>query len=113
LLKDILRVKDKVESALQKYPETQDDDKLLWLAVMVMFYDLKLSIGEAGYIKLKEWLLKNNVPASESIRRVRQKFQESGQYVGTKRDKKIEESEVVKNWARILDTPRGKGDSNG
>lgn len=51
-------------------------------------------------LRLSEILLASDTPTSESIRRVRQKFQESGLYVGTKRAQKMEEAENVRLWAR-------------
>lgn len=100
MINDLNTVKDKVENILAKFPETQDDDKLLWIAIMVVFYDLKNVLGSDKYDKFKYWLIKNNIPAFESVRRVRQKYQEEGKYVGTKRKYKLEEESLVRDWTK-------------
>lgn len=101
MLKSILSVKEKVRKVLEQYPETQDDDKLLWLGVMAIDYNLRAELGEEGYKKFRAWLLKNKIPPFESVRRIRQKFQEGGQFRGTKRKFKMEEESVVREWAKL------------
>lgn len=66
-----MRVKDKVERVLSQKPETRDNDKLLMLYVW-QIEGLNLSDSQ-----LKKW---KEVSSPESIRRMRQKFQEEGEY---------------------------------
>lgn len=100
MFKDLVLVKDKVEFILERYPETRDCDKKLWLAYLCIFCDLKDTIGYGNYLKVKEIILSPKTCSMESVRRVRQKFQENKQYVGTKRAKKLEEQEKVKEWVK-------------
>ena len=66
-----MRVKDKVARVLDQKPEARDNDKLLMLYVW-QIEGLNLSESQ-----LKKW---KEVSSPESIRRMRQKFQEEGQY---------------------------------
>ena len=100
MVKDLVRVKDRVEVILDEFPATRDCDKLLWLAYMSIYHDLKREIGHVAYIKLKGLIMDKNTATMESVRRVRQKFQEGGKYVGEKRKYRMDESERVREWAR-------------
>lgn len=82
-------VKDCVEFLLKNYPSTRDDDKKLWLAYLNLFCELSDKINKAKIPSdaFKQVLLDEETPSTETIRRVRQKFQESGMYVGNKREK--------------------------
>jgi hypothetical protein len=93
-------VKDKVGNLLEKYPELRDSDKLLWLAYLNAEHKMRNVIGEAAYIRLKAIVLDENTPTMESIRRIRQKYQEDGLYVGEKRGDRLKEADKVKDWAR-------------
>lgn len=88
---ELIPIKDKVGSILNEYPAARDDDKLLWLLYLKMFCGLT----EEGWEILWPILAEENTPAMESIRRIRQKFQENGLYLGEKRQKRLEESEAV------------------
>lgn len=66
-----MRVKDKVARVLSQKPETRDNDKLLMLYVW-QIEGLNLSESQ-----LKVW---KNASSPESIRRMRQKFQEEGEF---------------------------------
>lgn len=99
MLKDLVNIKDKVQYVLENYPKTQDNDKLLWLAVMVVNYDLREVLGENAYLNFKSWLLKNDIPTFESVTRIRRKFQEANLYVGTKRNHRLNEEGLVRDWA--------------
>lgn len=98
MISDLKKSKDKVEALLNQYPVVRDSDKLLWLAYLVKFHDLKNELGEVAYRKFERILLDKNTVTMESIRRVRQKFQEQGKYVGTKREEKLAEAEEVKTY---------------
>lgn len=88
--------KDKVGFILSEYVSTRDSDKMLWLAYLVMFHDLKGILGKESYEKLKTLIMSENTPTMESIRRIRQKYQEGGMYAGNGRKARLEESEVVR-----------------
>lgn len=95
--------KDRVELLLKKFPATRDNDKLLWLAYAVHYKDLRSVFNNAGaYRVFKSWLLSSGVPTFESVRRVRQKFQESGKYVGTSRKSRMKIEKEVRQWAREI-----------
>lgn len=55
--------------------------------------------SRSPYDVLKGIVLNKGTASMESLRRVRQKFQENGLYVGTKRKNKLDESELVSKWA--------------
>lgn len=93
-------IKARVAAILERYPETRDSDKLLWLAYMNLNHNLKGVLGVQSYQYLKELIMSDDVPSTESIRRVRQKIQENGLYRGKQRQYRIHESEMVRNWAR-------------
>jgi hypothetical protein len=69
-----MRVKDKVARVLNQKPEARDNDKLLMLYVW-QIEGLNLSESQ-----LKKW---KEVSSPESIRRMRQKFQEEGQFLAS------------------------------
>ena len=101
MLEDLIKCKDRIEYLLSTRPETRDCDKVLWLMYLFTFHTLKsIDRSPTPSLRLSEILLASDTPTSESIRRVRQKFQESGLYVGTKRAQKMEEAENVRLWAR-------------
>lgn len=100
MLKDIKKIKDKVGFILKEYPQTRDCDKLLWLAYLSMFHDLKNVLGENNYSNFKNLILSKKTPSTESIRRVRQKYQEKGEYVGNGRPGRKAESENVKSYMK-------------
>lgn len=79
-------IKERVGKLLELYPELRDSDKLLWLAYLNLVHGLKDTIGSDAYFKLKSVVMDEHTPTMESIRRVRQKFQEEGQYVGDIKD---------------------------
>jgi len=92
-------IKDIVGKLLNDYPVLRDSDKLLWLAYLNYRHELRSIIGEEAYIKLKTVIMHEDTPTMESIRRIRQKYQENGLYVGEKRQERLVESECVKDWA--------------
>lgn len=100
MIKDLVKIKTKVEVVLSKYKDTRDNDKLLWLALMATHYDLRGVLGEEAYDNFKTWLLNNNIPTFESVTRVRRKFQEQGKYLGTNQHIKAQEELAVREWAR-------------
>jgi hypothetical protein len=69
-----MRTKDKVARVLDQKPEARDNDKLLMLYVWQIE---GLHLSERQIEKFK------NASSPESIRRMRQKFQEEGQYLAS------------------------------
>ena len=94
-------IKDKVAFILETYPSTRDSDKYLWLSYLTNFHGLKSVLGNNGdaYADFIQLILDKDTPTMESIRRVRQKLQEKGLYVGENRSERIEESRKVRAWA--------------
>lgn len=82
MIKDLIRVKDKVEYLLMKFPETRDSDKILWLWYLREFEDMnnQLAFAYDPWRHLSETIRHPDTPTMESLRRVRQKFQQEGQY---------------------------------
>jgi len=108
MLENLIKCKDRVEYLLSTQPETRDCDKTLWLMYLFTFHNLKsIDHTSTPSLRLTEVLLASETPTPESIRRIRQKYQESGLYVGTKRKQKLEESDKVRQWAReiVYDDP--------
>lgn len=94
--------KEKVEFLLSEYPQLRDSDKLLWLAFLSKFHDLKNTLGDEAYGKLKQIIMDKKTPTMESVRRVRQKIQEQGLFIGAKRKYRMAESEDVKETLKLL-----------
>lgn len=95
MTKNISSVREKVERLLSAYPITRDNDKLLFVAYLVEFHNLKAMLGEKSYLIFKSILMSPEVPSIESMRRMRQDIQSKGQFVGTKRKlRKIEATKV-------------------
>lgn len=102
MVQHLTTCKDKVKEILEKYPETRDSDKLLWLAYMVKHHKLREQLGDTAYLKLKEIILHEETPPMESLRRMRQKIQEyNPELRGETYKERIKESEEVKEWSRI------------
>jgi len=100
MIKDLKKAKERVGHILKEYPTSRDSDKVLWLAYLVMFHDLRSKLGPTAYADFKEILLNDDTCTMESIRRIRQKFQEAGEYVGKKRKFKMEEEKLVREMMR-------------
>ena len=103
MIKDLKKVKHQVPYVLERVPEARDDDKVLWLAVMVQFYGLRKDINNflhEPYLAFKGWFLGKKIPSMESVRRVRQKVQEKGQFRGTKWRKRHAEEKKVREWVK-------------
>lgn len=83
---------------LEAYPEARDSDKLLWLAYLVLYCDLKTILGPKAYDDLKKVIMKDSTPTMETVRRVRQKIQENGHFQGKKRAERMQEAHNVKSW---------------
>lgn len=95
--KDKLSVLERVEYLLEKFPDLRDSDQELWLAYLNVFHDLSGTIGETAYRRLRHIL--SDCVGFESIRRTRQKLQESGKYLGKIRKIKLEEERKDREFA--------------
>lgn len=72
-------LKDKTEHCLQKWEECRNNDRYLVAAVIATFYSSYTFDFEGNKcLRLKDLL---EIPSSDSITRIRRKFQEEGQYV--------------------------------
>lgn len=100
MLDSLKTIKKKVEYILLYHPMTRDSDKILWLSYMNLFHGLREKLGEEAYQQFKAILLDDNTPTMESIRRIRQKFQEDNKYVGENRDERLQESHSVREWLK-------------
>ena len=79
--------KGRVEYLLKNYAPLRDSDKKLWVAYLVIFHGLREKLLEASdpYDAFCELYLDRSVPSNETIRRLRQRFQETGKYLGKNR----------------------------
>jgi len=88
--------KEKIEHLLKNYPELRDDDRKLWLSYLITFHNLQdIFLCPKPFESLCDLLLKKEISNAETIRRIRQKFQQSGLYVGT--EKKSEKTYKIYN----------------
>ena len=75
------RMQDKVEWALNKYPQTRDNDRLLICVIYARFYGADLTAP------FKATMLNKDLPNFETIRRCRQKAQADHEELRGKRDR--------------------------
>lgn len=98
-MKALLRhTKTKVANLLEQYKVLRDNDKLLLLAFWNVHYNLKDRIGDQAYQALKEVVLQ--APTPESIRRVRQKLNEEGHYIGDSYHNRQKLKSDVREWSK-------------
>lgn len=72
--------KDKVAWLLDKYPDTRDCDKTLYVYYLYFFCGLDGYVGKHVVPQVVTCIKQANTP--ETVRRVRQKYQEEGHYRG-------------------------------
>lgn len=94
--------KEKVGQILEQYPKTRDSDKWLWIAYLVIHHDLKNLLGEKAYESFKGLILNDKTPTMETVRRIRQKYQEEGKFVGLKRIDRLGEASAVREVIKCL-----------
>ena len=102
----IKNLEDKIRDILIKHPETKDNDQML--VSLSWFYHL----GRDKVKSLSAWdlltkLSKNKLPNAESIRRCRQKLQETDESLRGEKYKErhkleLEVKEEIKNWTGRL-----------
>jgi hypothetical protein len=94
MLKEIMLIKDQVEKVLSEDVRARNDDN--WLIIQVL-----REMGYKIYIDYKDL---DKMPAWETIRRTRQKFQEEGKYPATeecqrkRRKQEVEMQDINKVW---------------
>jgi hypothetical protein len=96
----LFKVKDKVGYLLNRYPETRDCDATLYCYYLATFHNLNNEIGSYNCRKLLTII--KTAPVPESMRRVRQKFQEEGVFLGTMRGKRLEMEKGVREGIGAL-----------
>lgn len=86
-------IKQQVEECLKRFPEARNDDKFLIPCVWALFYPhLLFNNGDGRKSVVLNDIMK--LPSTETIRRVRQKFQSEGLYQASKETQlKREENE--------------------
>lgn len=99
MIEDLVKVQDKVKYLLEKYPETRDSDKVLWLAYNCVFNYLKETIETGNYSAFKNWLCRKDTPVFESLSRARRKVQEEHPRLSGDKPTRMQEAEAVKGWA--------------
>lgn len=99
MVKDLIRVKDRVAAILIKYPKTRDCDKLLFLAYCKVHCNLDSAL-DGTYQGYKTWFMSGQMPKFESITRARRKIQEENpKLAGVKRHHRKIEAENVRAWS--------------
>jgi len=87
-----MTVKEKVKTILEKYPDARNSDRKLIVWLWWYFHGNRFEKQEDGEL----WIRARDVfdfESTETIRRIRQKFQEAGQYQS---DKQIAEERAKK-----------------
>ena len=99
MINDLIKVEDRVLFLLEKYPQTRESDKYLWLAYCVNYCNLKLCVTD--YSRFKNWLLSDDIPVFESLSRARRKIMEKNEAVRplNYRARQAEEK-AVREWAK-------------
>ena len=92
--------KDRVAALLETYPSCRDSDIKLYLYYLAVYHELSPLIGKANCLKLMAVMME--APPSESLRRVRQKLQEGGEYIGENRRARMSEQKRVMFGVRNL-----------
>lgn len=97
VIKDLVKVHERVKAILEKYPECRDSDKLLWLAYNVQYNDLRTNMQ--SYDAFKQWLLRPRTPMFESLSRSRRKVQEQFPHLSGNIEFRRAEEQLVKDWS--------------
>lgn len=70
---------EKVDEILKISPESRENDTVLWLQFMVLHHGLATKLG-SKFDELVKVLRDPETPSFETVRRVRQKLQETGKH---------------------------------
>lgn len=106
-----MKLSEKVEHVLQKYPQTSNSDVELTLYVWWDFY--RSLIKDVDGEKCIPMRLIRELPSEDDMSRIRRKFNEMGKYKATdatvikrrEREKNVESTIKTKDWSQYL----GKG----
>lgn len=82
---------ERIKFLLENYAELRDNDKKLWVSYLIMFHNLQDVLAcPQPFDALCDLLLKKDVCGAETMRRIRQKFQQKGLYTPSEKidDKK-------------------------
>lgn len=96
MLKDIIKVIDRVEYILRNYLSSRDNDKKLYLRYILEVYDIKDCTMAIDVFNI---ILHKKTPSFESISRARRKIQEHNPELRGKNYKeRKKEQEKVREW---------------
>lgn len=82
--------KDRVAHILDKYKETRDCDRLLFVTYLEVYHD----VDKAG---LRKVMTDISTPSMETLRRHRQLFQQKGLYVGNSQESRHNKALRIRN----------------
>ena len=89
MVQDEQAVTQRVAVLLGTRKYLRDDDKKLWIAYLEKNHNLRSVLGEEAFKAFSQ--IMETCPSYETVRRSRQKLQESGKYLGANRKKRIQE----------------------
>lgn len=89
---------ERVCSLLKENPTLRDDDRKLWVTYLDRYYNLRNILGPEIFETFK--IILEKCPSYETVRRSRQKLQESGKYLGKNRKKRNQELEELREYSR-------------
>lgn len=96
---DFLRkVKPRVDKLLELHARARDDDKFLYLLYMRTYCEAGKLHGE-NFDDFAKWVMGDEVPPPETVRRTRQKIQEEGRWRGEKYEARQRKAKPVADWA--------------
>ena len=92
---EIKTVKEQVENVLSRYSRARSQDEYLFSVVHEEFYGVS---RRAEYSWVLDQIMYGFIPSFESIRRCRQKIQESGKYPATEavKNKRKKRTKVIR-----------------
>lgn len=89
---------EKVESILARNELARDNDEVLYVEYLRFYRNLEAAIGLENFERLLQIVQHHECLSMESITRARRKVQETGKYLGRKRQYRKEEAGKVGNW---------------
>jgi hypothetical protein len=91
-------VTERVASLLKEDKSLRDDDRKLWITYLDRYYNLSRILGSEAFETFK--MILEKCPSYETVRRSRQKLQESGKYLGKNRKKRNKEIQELREYSR-------------
>lgn len=98
MLSDYVKNRDRVYFLLDRYPEVRDSDKLLWLAYNCHFNNLKEVTLTGNYVHFKSWLMREEVPAFESLSRLRRSIQAEFPELSGNKEERMQEQQKTRSY---------------